>query len=429
MPEPNRKTVFISHARADAEWLARVQSHLKPLARDHAVDLWDDTRIGAGDRWREAIADALDRAAVAIILVSSDLLASDFVWKEEMPKLLQRAQAGGLELFPVVVRPCAWELTGLAALRMANGMRGALSSLPTEGEQDEVLTAVTRAVHRAVRAAEPPRDLGDRGGDAILDAAVDLDRSAQWGRLVEICQPEDARHGYLLLHGEQVQDLRLFCERVKNRLWKRAGAIQIVELRYNDQGVFAKSAALWSMRLEAALRRAGGSGSGLAELLGQVTRQQALLVLLHLPSHQPMDVAARDELARFLADTLPAGIAGSRAARPVRLLAAVEQRPGDATLVEAVRGAMARAPGLKFERLPKVTFPDEDEIATWLARQTIDGRELGEEHWVVKEVVALYRSLREDGGLHFRHIATTLDDHLAELRAAAAAGGDDPDDE
>lgn len=422
-----RKTVFISYSRKDADWLTRLQVHLKPLARGHDVDVWDDTRIKAGDRWREEIEAALDRAVIAIILVSADLLASDFVWKEEMPKLLGSARDGGLRLLPVLVRPCLYEESGLAPFQTVNREGPALAKRSL-AEQDEALADVARAVLRAVREAEPPRELLDRGGgDAILDAAVDLDRSAQWGRLVEVCQSGGARHGYLLLHGEQVQGLGLFCNRVKNRLWKRVGEMQIVELRYNDQGTYARTVSLWSMRLEGALKRLGAGGEKLAPLLGEATRHQPLLVLLHLSASSPMEGPARDQLAIFLGKTLPEAIAASGAAHAVRLLAAVEQRPGDASLVEVVRAAMAQAPGLRFERLPKVTFPDDDEIATWLARQTIDGKELGEDHWVVKEVIALYQSLRDEGGLHFRHIATTIDDHLAELRAAAAGG--DPDDE
>jgi hypothetical protein len=57
MPAPERTQVFISYSHVDAEWLTRFQIMLRPLTRNHAITVWDDTQIRAGSQWREVASD------------------------------------------------------------------------------------------------------------------------------------------------------------------------------------------------------------------------------------------------------------------------------------------------------------------------------------------------------------------------------------
>ena len=60
MSSDKKLNVFVSYSHEDEpKWLKRIQKHLTPLARDGKLDLWDDTRIRAGQRWREEIKAAL----------------------------------------------------------------------------------------------------------------------------------------------------------------------------------------------------------------------------------------------------------------------------------------------------------------------------------------------------------------------------------
>jgi len=63
-------SVFVSYSRKDQRWLKRFQVMLKPCVRNDRVTLWADTKLKAGDKWREEIQLAISAADVAVLLVS-----------------------------------------------------------------------------------------------------------------------------------------------------------------------------------------------------------------------------------------------------------------------------------------------------------------------------------------------------------------------
>lgn len=106
-----RSKVFVSYSHRDTDWLARLQVHLAPLVRSGVIDLWDDTRIESGDIWRKEVQTALDETRVAILLVSADFMASDFIVGEELPPLLVAAEHEGITILPVILSASRFEET------------------------------------------------------------------------------------------------------------------------------------------------------------------------------------------------------------------------------------------------------------------------------------------------------------------------------
>jgi TIR domain len=102
---PRRRSVFISYSHEDDAFLHRLLVHLRPLERDGLLDLWSDTNIKPGDRWRDEVRRALNGARIAVLLISADFLASDFIVTNELPPLLAAAEAKGARIIPVIAKP------------------------------------------------------------------------------------------------------------------------------------------------------------------------------------------------------------------------------------------------------------------------------------------------------------------------------------
>src|SRR5262249_13334122 len=112
LPEEGRAKVFISYSHKDRRWLERLQVHLKDLERRGLVEVWDDTKLRTGTQWRDEISKALDSARAAILLVSADFIASDFIANDELPPLLARAEENGVVILPLILSPSRFEKIG-----------------------------------------------------------------------------------------------------------------------------------------------------------------------------------------------------------------------------------------------------------------------------------------------------------------------------
>ncbi|HEU5376912.1 MAG TPA: toll/interleukin-1 receptor domain-containing protein, partial [Ktedonobacteraceae bacterium] len=121
--------VFISYNHKDKRFLEELHLHLAPFVRSGALAVWDDSQIQAGTVWVEEIKSAIESADVAILLISPDFLASDFISEEELPKLLAAAEQRGMHILSIIVRPCLFTQTPLARYQSVNNPDKPLSNL------------------------------------------------------------------------------------------------------------------------------------------------------------------------------------------------------------------------------------------------------------------------------------------------------------
>ena len=153
-----KPSVFVSYSHQDEHWKDRLRPHLGVLEQVGRITIWDDRQIGAGAEWYEKIKQVMERAAVAVCLISADYLASTFCVKEEIPYLLERRARDGMVLIPVLLRPCLWKaVPWLKPIQMLP-RDGKSVSKDFKDDWDEVFAGVAERIFEILEdpAYQPP---------------------------------------------------------------------------------------------------------------------------------------------------------------------------------------------------------------------------------------------------------------------------------
>ncbi|HZF12924.1 MAG TPA: TIR domain-containing protein, partial [Thermoanaerobaculia bacterium] len=181
----------MSYSHRDEDWKDLLVQHLRVLEAQGALTVWDDRRIAAGEGWRAEIEAALHQAAVAVLLISADFLASAFIRGTEVPRLLERRQAEGLVVVPLIVRPCAWrEVTWLKEIQCRPR-----DGVPLAREKDrvhqveEALAALATEIRSLL--ATPPLHVPPPWAGGV--PRLDIGRLPTSGKLFVGREPELAR--------------------------------------------------------------------------------------------------------------------------------------------------------------------------------------------------------------------------------------------
>lgn len=127
------RSVFISYSRRDTAWMERISSILQPVERTGLVKCWTDVQVEAGTEWDAALRRQMAGCDIAILLVSTDFLRSEYVNRVELPTLIERARTGATRLLWVLLAACDWRDTTLRHIQAALPTKRPLSELePTE---------------------------------------------------------------------------------------------------------------------------------------------------------------------------------------------------------------------------------------------------------------------------------------------------------
>ena len=141
----NRTKVFISYSHENKEEMERFLVHLKAAKQNKTIEWWDDTQIKPGENWHEEIRKAIASTRVAVLLVSVDYLASEFILKNELPPLLTASEEEGVTILPVILGPCGFKHTNLVRFQAVNNPSTPLSKM-TKHEKDEVWNKVVETI-------------------------------------------------------------------------------------------------------------------------------------------------------------------------------------------------------------------------------------------------------------------------------------------
>ena len=166
MPELKRTSIFVSYSQRDRKTLEEFKQMLKPVLRSETLDLWDDSRIQTGDKWRDEIDQAIQRATLAVLLVSPAFLASDFIHKNELPPLLGKARVGGLRVCWICLDACFYARTPIGEYQAANDPKRPLKTLKGAARSQQVNAICEKLLAMVDHAANPIS--GEKSGSADI---------------------------------------------------------------------------------------------------------------------------------------------------------------------------------------------------------------------------------------------------------------------
>ncbi len=201
--------VFVSYSHEDVEWFEEgslMPRLVKSLEREGAETWYDRKRLGGGDWWRQEIEDAIDKAQIAILLVSQDFLNSEFIRDFELPRIEARAEKRELVVIPILVGNCDWQ--GVSLLNVPQMLPGKptplVEYLSPPAKWDKVQYEILKAV---VRQVEKARSRVEREPAKAVEVPVsDREVAASTPRAdEELTPPEEARVEEDTSHGTAME--------------------------------------------------------------------------------------------------------------------------------------------------------------------------------------------------------------------------------
>jgi TIR domain len=144
-----RQSAFICYSRKDTRYLEELQAQLAYHVRAGVIDYWEDTKILPGTQWRDEINNAIQRARIAILLISSDFFASDFIMQDELPLLVSAADEKKLTIYCVILRPSLFNDTEIARFQAINEPSDPLSTL-SQSKREKVWVKVAGLVKKSL---------------------------------------------------------------------------------------------------------------------------------------------------------------------------------------------------------------------------------------------------------------------------------------
>ena len=157
MPERPSLEMFVSYSHHDGEWRQRLfDDFIQTTFGDCRI--WTDAQIRVGERWNDEIQQHLDASSVGVLLVSEAFLGSDFILRQELPRLMARAREAQLRIvwIPIgITREALAQRPELAELQGATGFDDALPASPRDCPP-ETLARVRQQIRQQLLSAVDP---------------------------------------------------------------------------------------------------------------------------------------------------------------------------------------------------------------------------------------------------------------------------------
>jgi hypothetical protein len=137
--------IFISFHPSDQSYLEDLQRHLNQYVKVGAVSYWDRTKLTPGSQTDAVVKQAIQKANVAILILSADYLGTDKYGIRELSMILAAAQHTETRIFSIIARHCAFAQSELAQIEAVNDPEQPLSSMKVS-QREELFEQLARSL-------------------------------------------------------------------------------------------------------------------------------------------------------------------------------------------------------------------------------------------------------------------------------------------
>ena len=115
------------------------------------VSAFEAVALGIGynpdltSRRREELQTAIQSSTIALLIVSANFLASDFIAEYELLKILSRAQTGEVTVMTIIAAPCLLKDSVIQVFQLINSPSKPLSEMTTS-EQERTFVKLAEAI-------------------------------------------------------------------------------------------------------------------------------------------------------------------------------------------------------------------------------------------------------------------------------------------
>lgn len=101
--------IFLCHDRTDSLSCSKLMNNLRPAQENALLTLWSSHHAAPGDEVPRYVATNLEDTDLVLLLLTPDLLGSEYFWSTELSAVLERHRAERVKLIPILLRSCTWE--------------------------------------------------------------------------------------------------------------------------------------------------------------------------------------------------------------------------------------------------------------------------------------------------------------------------------
>lgn len=183
---------FVSYAHDDHKECLALLRAMGGTAREFGLNIWHDNRIGAGTAWNDEIQRNLEAADVFLVLISNNLLNSDYIRIHELPAIEAQHKLGGRLLLPVLLKRCHFQGWPFLSARqvfpsVAGRLKAVCSFRPqSDGHfevigkvRDELTTFQAEGQRRSAATGLPLKPAHQLASEALIEALEGLRLDAQ----------------------------------------------------------------------------------------------------------------------------------------------------------------------------------------------------------------------------------------------------------